>query len=81
MRVIIEHNHRDSFLAVVASQNFCLTELLVLIFFKINPLKVDIVINEELFSAPAVSAPIGAIHSDRHNGQFRDDLSLNSGAM
>ena len=79
VRVIIEHNHRDSFLAVVASQNFCLTELLVLIFFKINLLKIDVVIDEELFGSHTVSAPIGAKHRDRHNGQFRDHMAIGLG--
>ena len=72
MRVIIEHNHGDRFLPVVASQNFGLDEVLVFNQLKINFLKVDVVIDEELFSSPAVSTPIGAIHRDRHTGQFRD---------
>ncbi len=76
MRVVSKHNHGDRFLPVVASQNFCLTELLVFISFKVNPLKVDIVVGKELLGSHTVSAPIGAIHRDCHNRQFRDFKSL-----
>lgn len=65
---------------VVASQNFCLAELLVLISFNVNPLKVDFVIGKEFLGSHTVSAPIGAIHRDRHNRQFRDHSSSDASA-
>jgi lysozyme family protein len=33
------------------------------------------IVGKELFGAHTVSAPIGAIHRDRHTGQFRDHMA------
>ena len=45
-----------------------------------NLLKFDVVIDEEFFGSPAVSAPIGAIHRDRHNGQCREHMAIGLGS-
>jgi hypothetical protein len=34
------------------------------------------IVGKELFGAHTVSAPIGAIHRDRHTGQFRDRMAI-----
>jgi hypothetical protein len=33
------------------------------------------IVGKELFGAHTVAAPIGAIHRDRHTGQFRDHMA------
>mgnify|MGYP007019742840 CR=1 FL=1 len=37
------------------------------------------IVGKELFGAHTVSAPIGAIHRDRHTGQFRDHMAIGLG--
>jgi hypothetical protein len=37
------------------------------------------IVGKELFGAHTVAAPIGAIHRDRHTGQFRDHMAIGLG--
>jgi hypothetical protein len=37
------------------------------------------IVGKELLGAHTVSAPIGAIHRDRHTGQFRDHMAIGLG--
>jgi hypothetical protein len=37
------------------------------------------IVGKELFGAHTVPAPIGAIHRDRHTGQFRDHMAIGLG--